>query len=325
MPNFNVKSEFLASAASNKINVEKLLNKIDDQPELIDDFKKVLVKKGISSQDIFLGEKIFTGPFKTLPGIPPPPPVQIPPTLPPIQIPPTPEQTQPVFEIDTTLQLLISSIPIANPGNIITSEYHNALRDAVRALASRMGLSVNPTAEFKILTFSPNFLPTIKKDSTEINLKWDVTLKRAVIPEVGANDLNNQVSGGFIVQLPDNATIFQMIARGSRLGTTAPNPKDFHITLKRMKFGKDQQPQSLISLDLKAVKDGVFETKDSVKLSDADLVSINDNPLIASATISERKTVSNDAWMYFVTAEWTAGVENAAKFEINSIQILCTN
>ncbi len=320
MPNFNIISQFggLSASSTNRINAEKLATALDDNPELADHIRASLVKKGVAVSGIFIGEKVFGGPFKTLPGNPPTP-------APPTPVAPTPappEQTQPILEIDTKLQLLISSIPIANPGNIITSEYHNALRDAVRALASKIGLSVSPTAEFKILTFAPNFLAmTPPKDSEIVNLKWDVTLNRAATPQVGANDLKNPVSGGFVVQLPDSATIYQMIARGAR-GASAPNPKNFRIALKRMKFGKEQT-QTLISMDLTALKEGPFEVNDSVKLSDseADL----DNDVIAGAKIFDRKIVNNETWIYFVTAEWSGSEDTAAaKFEINSIQILCT-
>ncbi|MEP6901470.1 MAG: hypothetical protein ABJA66_06945 [Actinomycetota bacterium] len=318
MPNFEISNKIASLIPTEKINVEKLGRTIENDPDLVNDFKKILIKKGISSHGIFQGETIFQGPFKTLPANPPTP-------APPTPAPPTPappEQIQPDLEIDTKLQLLISSIPIANSGNIITSEYHNALRDAVRGLASKIGLSVNPTAEFKILTFAPDFMAmTPPKDSEIVNLKWDVTLNRAATPQVGANDLKNPVSGGFVVQLPDSATIYQMIARGAR-GASAPNPKNFKIALKRMKFGKDQI-QTLISMDLTAVKEGLFEANESVKLSDseADL----DNDVIAGAKIFDRKIVNNETWMYFVTAEWSGSDDtSAAKFEINSIQILCT-
>lgn len=268
-----------------------------------------LVKEGISTNDLIKVIGVLDPTIK-LPGTPP-----IIPT-PPEPTPPAPEETQPSFEIDTKLQILISSIPIANPGNIITSEYHNALRDAVRALASKIGLSINPTAEFQILTFSPNFLPI----TAGVNTNWNVTLNRATTPQVAASAV---VSGGFVVQLPDGATIFQMIVRGKRLGTSAPNPSQFKIALNRLKFGQESEPITLISMDLKTVKDGAFKEEEGVKLSQKELDSTTIER-IANDTISDKKFVNNEAWMYFVTAEWTAGVDTAAKFEINSIQILCT-
>ncbi len=309
MPNSSLINIIGGFSPSDKLKGLELLQKhIDIDPSLSQDFKDILKRRGIDLTGIF-DPGFF--PVKSNPVNP---------------TPSTPEQ--PALEIDTKLQLLISSIPIANPGNIITSEYHNALRDAVRALASKIGLSVNPTAEFKILTFSPNFLPLKIKDSAAVN--WDVTLNRAATPQVGAADLNRSVIGGFIVQLPDSATISQMIVRGKRLGASAPNPKIFQVSLNRLKFGSELSSEStlvlddlkLISMDLNNIEAGLFEKKEGVKLSkkEADL---SNNELLARLNISDREIVNNEVWMYFVTADWTAGVKEAAQFEINSIQILC--
>src|SRR5215203_224881 len=111
-----------------------------------------------------------------------------------------PEQEKPDLEIDTKLQILISSIPRANPGDIIGSEYHNSLREAIRGIASRIGLSVSAASEFRILTFSPAFLPTVSKTPNAPNQNWEVTLNRTGI--TSAIDVNRPVSGGFVVQLP---------------------------------------------------------------------------------------------------------------------------
>lgn len=283
--------------------VETVVNEIRKIPGLSDEKKIQLISKVVAINDLRKGRIVVERFPKGGSGTNPTQPDQ------------TPEETQPSFEIDTKLQMLISSIPIANPGNIITSEYHNALRDAVRALASKIGLSINPTAEYKILTFSPNFLPL----AVGVNPNWNVTLNRAATPQVAASAVNSAVSGGFVVQLPDSATILQIIVRGTRLGTAAP--KDFQIALKRVKFGKEQTQQTLIAMDLKAVKDGAFEAREGVKLSDTEADS--DNELLAGVKIIDRKIVNNETWMYFVTADWTAGELTAAKFEINSIQIVC--
>jgi len=152
-----------------------------------------------------------------------------------------------------------------------------------------------------------------------------VTLNRAAIPtEIPTADLNRPISGGFVVQLPDNAAIFSMVVRGTRSGTAAPNPKDFTVSLNRVKLGKETtEPAPLIVMDLKAVKDGAFDEKGSVKLTESEKDKINSEFLITTTTI-ERQVIDNSTWTYTVVAEWTAGAQNAAKFEINSIQILCT-
>jgi hypothetical protein len=228
-------------------------------------------------------------------------------------------------EIDTNLQILLSSIPIADPGNIITSEYHNALRDAVRAIASRIGLSVNPVAEFKVLTFSPYFVPSasgrIASPPVSPTNRWEVFYDKASIP-LANFDVKQPVSGGFVVQLPDNADIFEMIVRGERLEKDKPPPKEFNIKLNRLKFAKTKLPPlTLIDIDLQTVKDGYFEESESVKLSSAELNTITVN---ASANVAERKSVNNENYLYYVTADWLGTDNNTAKSDIYSIQILCS-
>src|SRR4051812_32330326 len=72
---------------------------------------------------------------------------------------PQPQQQQPQQQppAATTagvspIQLLVSSIPTAAPGGVISSEHHNALRTALMAIASQLGLG--PLAAEGAVTFS---------------------------------------------------------------------------------------------------------------------------------------------------------------------------
>ncbi len=312
-------SNFGGFTPSNKITdqiteLNKLERVIELEPDISDEIERIFRERGKILPDIFkpkLPDLRFPLPGK--------PPISSNPTQ-------TPNEP-PVLEVDTRLQLLLSAIPLAHPGNIITSEYHNALRDAVRALASRIGLSVNPTAEFKILSFAPNFLPVpnVPGSSPTVGTvapnKWDVALNRAAVPIANLN-IQVPVSGGVVVQLPDNASIMQMIIRGERLDKDKPNPKSFNVRLNRQKFGKEKTPPTtLINLDLAAVKDGYFEEKQTVKLNSNEL---DTDTVTAQAKIADRRTVNNETHLYYVRADWEAGAETAAKSEIHSIQIYCT-
>lgn len=292
---------------------EIVSNKVIDSPGII----------GLRDRTKFIPDIRVFDPGFIIPRPPTQPPVLQPPVpLPPIPLPTVPQPTPPQtnVEIDTNLQILLASIPIADPGNIITSEYHNALRDAVRALASRIGLSVNPVAEFKISTFAPNFVrsPPSKDVAGAVvqNIGWDVFFDRASIP-AQFDVVKQTVSGGFIVQLPDNADIYQMTVRGEKLEKDKSQPKNFKVKLNRLEFGK-QNPLTLIDIDLTSLKDGIFEESEVVKLSKIELETITVN---RQANIDERKSVSNADFLYFVTAEWFGGADNAAKANIHSIQI----
>jgi hypothetical protein len=323
MPKFNTSKTafFTEEPRKASLNVEALKSVVDEDPQVAEEIRKLLLKKG--SVEVFEIDRVFEDrPART--ATPATPGTKAPGATAPAA--PAPAQTEEEvtnFEIDTRLQTLIATIPIANPGTIIRSEYHNALRDAVRGLASRIGLSVNPTAEFRILTFAPNFLPMKSKSADAPNLNWTVTFEQAANPAVSANDIRRAVAGGFAVQLPDSATIYQMIVRGVR-AASAPKPKSFKVNLHRKRLGKEEQSQTLISVDLKDIKDGAFEDKGSVQLSDNELSILDEDERVTGTTVSRRKAVSNEKWMYFVTAEFLAAEDTAAeKYEIDSIQILC--
>jgi hypothetical protein len=311
-------SQFNKSAASSVTNREVFIVEADSKT--VSEFKKLAMKTGVTE---FTKTESVSRPGVTVkPGGQTGPAAPTPTAPAPEQV----EDEQTKFEIDTRLQILVSSIPIAQPGNIITSEYHNKLRDAVHGLASRIGLSVNPTAEFKILTFAPNFLPVKTKESEPSNLSWNVTLERAAIPNLTeAEEMRKTVAGGFVVQLPDGATISEMIVRGER-AAAVPKPKKFTVFLNRKQLGKDEDPLQLIKFDLRDIKEGAFEESGSVKLTDQDLKRLDEDEAATGTTVGRRKTVNNEKWMYYVTAEFQAGDNTAAdKIEIHSIQILCIN
>ena len=316
------------------VKIDRLRRALEQDPDISVELNKVLRKTGVNLEDIVRRD---LPEYELLPRRPLLPQYEILPLKPPVNrfpdiiiptVPPAPVAPQTAVEIDTKLQLLLNAIPIANPGNVITSEYHNALRDAVRALASRIGLSVNPTAEFKILSFAPDFLPlsdAARSSPTAANLpppnKWEITLNRAAVPTANLN-INLPVSGGCVVSLPDDASILQMIVRGERLDKDKTNPKSFNVKLNRLRFGDEKtSPTTMINVDLAAVKDGYFEEKQTVKLSKGEL---DLNNSIAQLTVADRRVVSNETHLYFVTADWLAGAETAAKSEIHSIQIYCT-
>lgn len=108
--------------------------------------------------------------------------------------------------LPTNVQALLDAIPTAEDGHVITSEYHNALRDAIRALA---GLGDAPGVATHVLTLAPAFFP---EDSNA----WDHALGLA-------SKGNNAVANGwFPVQLPDGARIARMQASCLRNPPTGP-------------------------------------------------------------------------------------------------------
>lgn len=201
-------------------------------------------------------------------------------------------------ELNLELLAYLSDIPIAHFGDIITSEHHNSLRRALYALADGMG----HTDDKAILNFAPILLPVsfTKKDNER---DWKVIFDRAVVPNVNERGgAGGSVSGGFIVQLPENFLIKAMIVRGKRVDENADDPKKFEVSLARQEITKaNSKPTDLITFDLRE-ETGFFQKKESPK--------------------STSLRVDNTKYQYFVTAFWQDS-DDSSGFEIHTIQILC--
>ena len=201
-------------------------------------------------------------------------------------------------ELNLELLAYLSDIPIAHFGDIITSEHHNSLRRALYALADGIG----HTDDKAILNFAPILLPVsfTKKDNER---DWKVIFDRAVVPNVNERGgAGGSVSGGFIVQLPENFLIKAMIVRGKRVDENADDPKKFEVSLARQEITKaNSKPTDLITFDLRE-ETGFFQKKESPK--------------------STSLRVDNTKYQYFVTAFWQDS-DDSSGFEIHAIQILC--
>ena len=240
----------------------------------------------------------------------------------PLDVAPKEEPAATKVKSDDTVRNLISAIPIAAPGGLITDEYHNSLRSAVRALGERLGLSISPDSEFNVLSFAPNFLPVKQKNKEIANLNWNVTLERAAIPALTGEDLSKPVAGGFVLQLPDVGEIDQMFVWATKAKDSA-KPREFNVTLNRKRLGSSDPAQQLILIDLKETPDGAFFK--SAELSEREISLLDEDEGETGTTkISTRRRINNEKWIYFVEAEFIAGGETAAeKYEINAIQIYC--
>jgi len=107
----------------------------------------------------------------------------------------------------TDLQTLVNAIPDAQDGNVITSNYHNAIKAALQAIAAQ--LKGAPGAQTVRLTVHPNFLPIAGSTA------WTVTL--GVATSAAGNGSNGFIS----LDLPDGATIQQMVAIGAQASPPA--------------------------------------------------------------------------------------------------------
>jgi hypothetical protein len=119
----------------------------------------------------------------------------------------------------SVLELLLSIIPIAQEGHVITSEYHNSLRAALLSLASVVGVNPGtPTGPQDVtVTLSPTFFHAVFDP-------WQTGIGVAGVPQGQAT-----TQGWLPVELPDGALVKSMTVIGRRDGQVAT----FSVTLER--------------------------------------------------------------------------------------------
>lgn len=292
----------LVEAARAMAGVEKLTDKmvtslIKSEPNLTQAAKsKAFLQEFVKFLEAVIKGKLAGTPPKTQPSQPTP---NTPTDEPNEEEPIEDEIEESEFDINLKVMALLNDIPIAHPGDIITSEHHNSLRRAIRAIANLIG-DVDSTS---IHTFGPMFLPTsFPNPEDNSNLSWKLLYHKAVVPSVqemgGAGGI---VKGGLLVRLPDDVLIKSMIVRGKRLDEEAQDPKSFDVTLVRVEPDKTGTPsQTIINTDLKDAN-GTFKRAEK-------------------PTSSVR--VDNTKYQYYVTAVW-ADEDDSSGFEIRSVQIIC--
>jgi hypothetical protein len=114
------------------------------------------------------------------------------------------------------LSTLINNIPRADDGNVISSDYHNTIRDALVAIAAQLGpgVGVRPGA----VTLIPNLLPMGPQLSAVQVPSWTVHLGFAADNGSGTGSVTN---GWLPLSLPDGAVITKLVVVGTKASTAA--------------------------------------------------------------------------------------------------------
>ncbi len=198
----------------------------------------------------------------------------------------TPATTTPSTDAIT---LALATIPIANPGNIITSEYHNALRTAVILLGNRIGVSTTGAAGS--ITLAPQF--TLEGTTAS---GWSHSNGVAVAPAAGA-------SGFLTLSLPDGARIQSLQIRGRRTGTVA----SFDVQLLRVDALTGDRV-TLVNPPTIPVTDP-FDVTQSLSVTGA-----------GPAANEEYRTVDNSKFTYLVIAR-TGATTTGGTAQINSLRV----
>jgi hypothetical protein len=198
----------------------------------------------------------------------------------------------------------INALPIAVGGQVITVEYHNALRTAVIAIAQLLGAS--PVAQTQTLTLSPAFLPL---DGTN----WSINNFSAVKPagSTGA------VDGWLPVPFFEGGRIQGMTVFGRRDGNTTGFSARLFRQLVRAQAGTPAPaPVELIALDLNTAGNP-FQLSASIVAGATGAAGAS---LVAAAQAEEFKIIDTDSYKYFVRAGLTTS-DAGATAQIDAIQI----
>ena len=192
------------------------------------------------------------------------------------------------------LQVMISDIPLAQDGDVITADYPNALRQALVAIANRLG--VGPVEDDITISNAPRLSPLVG------TTPWahDFGLVRRPAEFVGG------VRGWMEVDLPHGARIRKMVI----FATNGPGP--MKVKLKRQKITDPTVATDLIVID-------VPNNADASKGIEGD---VTVGPGASAVAIEESRIVNNREQTYLIAVEQDGS--NADKpGQLNAVQIVC--
>lgn len=201
------------------------------------------------------------------------------------------------FSTSLALQPLIAAIPIVSDGDVITSEYQNAVRGALLLLAGAIGDVAPPVAVDVTENYAPVFQPVAQ--AGQVRPQWMLGLGIASKP------VGEDAEGWFQIHLPDGATIKSMAVSGARGGAVLSSD----VTLLRQTIASSTKTP-MINISLKPLN-GTFTTPPA-EITGA-----------SPAVIEEFRTVDNDRYQYLIRADINgAGV--GAQVDLYGIQVSYT-
>ena len=201
------------------------------------------------------------------------------------------------FTLDSTeLLALANLIPLAQDGQIITSDHHNSIRTALLALIGALGGA--PSSAVATISIAPTLLPDA---SAEAN--WQVSVGVASKPSSDAT----HIAGWVPIDLPHQAHIHSMQVLGSRSGT-----------VQSIGFDLVRQPFTATTLAtlISIVGDG---TTTNPFGKDTPFETTNLTP----AAIEDSTRVDNSKYKYMIRAMMRSPDANA-NVQILAFQVNCT-
>jgi hypothetical protein len=202
----------------------------------------------------------------------------------------TPSPSNPPAPSTSLIQLLLSIIPVATEGHVITSEYHNSLRAALLAIAGAIGVTPGGPAgpQDVTVTLLPAFFPGIVAP-------WLTILGVAGLPQGQPS-----AQGWLPVLLPDHVIVKSMTVFGKKQGT----PSQFTVALER---------QGIIA--------GNFEDMISINLTNSPEDYNVTKAFQGTAGLNE---IDNKKYKYMIDAAVTRPGGESGLMQIYAIQLVYT-
>jgi len=232
------------------------------------------------------------------------PPIFVPPQPPP-QPAPSPQPASPTASA-SDLQVMIAAIPIAQDGHVITTEYHNALRLALVAIANRLGLGV--ISEEITITIAPN----MRDHGAVRGWEQDYGIARKPQDVPGTNNITT-VHGWMELDLPEGGRIKKMVVFGRCASTSSTaTTATLRVQLRRQSITNPNTSQTLIEITI-----GDIDQSRGVD-SDVTLPGLG----AGTSTIEEFRVVNNRDHKYLFVAELES-IDANTTAQINAIQVVC--
>jgi hypothetical protein len=215
------------------------------------------------------------------------------------------EPTSPApTETASDLETMISDIPLARSGDVITADFHNALRLALAAIADQLG--IGPVEEQITVTNAPRLVPG-SGGVQAMTWEHDYGLVRRTPAPIPSLPVVN-VRGWMELDLPEGTRIRKMLVFGTTSG-----PGTLKVKLKRQLVTQPAVATDLI----------VIEIPDGADVSKGIEGDVTVPGTGASAVaIEEYRIVNNREQKYLLAAELDAISESTIAL-FHSVQIVC--
>lgn len=190
----------------------------------------------------------------------------------------------------------VNAIPIAVDGQVITVEYHNAVRTAIQAIASQLGFGA--AANTDTITVPPVFFSTAPPGSTAAR-SWTIDETGAQISGAVAQELRVWMP----LRLPHFSRLQSMTVFGSKQGAA----QTFIVELYRCPLDSDGSGiRPILTADLKDKTGDIEETR-SITAGTSSAAATN-----AALTLQaeEQKLINNDIYKYAVVVRLLSNDSN---------------